>query len=194
MFTCTYLYKLQNSPAVPAPGCSFHLDARTLAAVAVTGLAPCPREPAMDQVLQHWAYIAQQVSNKAGKRAQTILEQEQKGPGEPSVFLSVSEDSLLSGHCMKNNICFGVSGSGRWNLWLRLRDARASGAWPTRQGLSLFRQCFSPPCSSIFTFGRAGMCLFLLEKPSVMPEAKDDKLYGAGLQQERKGNFPKGFE
>jgi len=83
----TYLDNLQNFPAAPAPGCSLYLDARDLAVV--TGLAPCPRELAVNQILQRWAHLAQQVSNKAGKRAQSILEQEQKGPGELPVFLSL---------------------------------------------------------------------------------------------------------
>lgn len=60
----------------------------------------------MDQVLQHLAHLAQQVPNKAGKRAQTVLEQDQKSPEGPSVF----EDSLLSDQCMKSDICFGVGG------------------------------------------------------------------------------------
>lgn len=77
MLTCMYLYELQNSPAAPSPGCSVYLDVRDL--VAVTGLALCPREPAMDQVLQHCVYLAQQVLSEAGKGPDnSVLEQEQK--------------------------------------------------------------------------------------------------------------------
>lgn len=76
----------------------------------------------------------------------------------------------------------------------KLRDACACGAWLTGQALSPCHQCFSPLYSPILTFGRAGMCLFLTGKPSSMPEAKEGNLYGAGLQEERKGNFPKEFD
>lgn len=99
MLTCIYLYELQNSPAVPAP--VLYQDVRDL--VAVTGLALCPREPAMDQVLQLCVYLVQRVSSKAGKgpdntecsRAGT------KKKYRTAICLSVSEDSLLSVHCVK---------------------------------------------------------------------------------------------
>lgn len=100
MPTCIYLYELQNSPAVPAP--VLYQDVRDL--VAVTGLALCPREPAMDQVLQLCVYLVQQVSSKAGKgpdNTECSRAGTKKSIGQPSVCLSVSEDSLLSVHCVK---------------------------------------------------------------------------------------------
>lgn len=65
MFARIYLHELQIFPAAPAPGCSLYLDVRNL--VAVAGLALCPREPAIDQVLQSCVYLAQQILSKAGK-------------------------------------------------------------------------------------------------------------------------------
>lgn len=65
MLPCIYLHELQISPAAPAPGRSLYLDVRNL--IAVAGLALCPREPAIDQVLQPCVYLAQHVLSKAGK-------------------------------------------------------------------------------------------------------------------------------
>lgn len=47
---------------------------------------------------------------------------------------------------------------------------------------------------TVFTIVRADMCLFLTGKLSLLPEAMEGRLYGAGLQQERKGSFPKGVK
>lgn len=193
MFTCTYLYKFQNSPTVPAPGCSLYLDARHRAAV--TGLALCP---VMDQVLQRWAYLAQQVSNKAGKRAQSILEQEQKGPGEPSVLLSVSEDSLLSGHCMKNNICFGVSGSGRWEEAKLVAQAQGcSCTWclaDWARTVTFSAVFLSSVQLHFYLWQSRNVPYSSQESQAQCLKQREGMVYAVGLQQERKGNFPKGFE
>lgn len=79
-------------------------------------------------------------------------------------------------------------------MWLRLKDACAYGVWLSLHGLSPFHQCFIALCISVFTIVRADMCLFLTGKLSLLPEAMDGRLYGAGLQQERKGSFPKGVK
>lgn len=142
--------------------------------------------------------LAQQVLSKAGKgpdNTECIRAGAKKSLGQPSVFLSVSEDSLLSVHCMKITFVLElveVGGERRWNLWLRLRDACACGAWLMVQGLSPFHQCSFALCISIFTIVRAEMCLLLTGKPSLLPEAKEGRLYGAGMLQERKGSLPKG--
>jgi len=61
-------------------------------------------------------------------------------------------------------------------------------------GTVTFSSVFLSPVQLFLTFGRAGMCLFLPGKPSSMSGAREGELYGAGLQRERKGNFPKGSE
>lgn len=119
---------------MPAPGCLLCLDSRA----AGTGLAwgpgsGCgPSPPALG--------ISSTTALKQGweKGTESIRAGAKRSGRAWTAFLAVSEDSFLSGHSLKNSICFVVSGSGRWEeakpvshtSWGTL--VRAVLGWPGR--------------------------------------------------------------
>lgn len=193
MFTCTYLYKLQNSPAVPAPGCSLCLDPRAagteLARGPGSGCGPSPPTLSISRTTalkQGWEKGTEYIraGAKRPRRAWTA-------------FLAVSEDSLLSGYCLKNNICSVVSGSGRWGEAKPVSQAegclcvRCLADWAGAVTLSsMFLSSVQPH----FYLWQHRNVPFPPRKAKLDAWSKGGQPVWSWLQEERKGNFPKGFD